>query len=225
MGKILQKEMEELKKMFFQLGTLVEEAFQNCVKSLETRDSKLAKEVIDGDPKIDALEVHLEEECLKILALHQPVAFDLRFIIALLKINNDLERIGDLAVNIAKRALKLSKQNSNYFPLNFKEMINKTKEMLGKSLDALTEYDSQMAYQVCAADDEIDEINRKLYSQIKEEIRSQPDQLDPFIHFLSISRFLERIADHATNMAEDVIYLVEGEIIRHKTEDLKAVKN
>jgi phosphate transport system protein len=167
------------------------------------------------------MEVGVEEDCLKILALHQPVAIDLRFIVAVLKINNDLERIGDLAVNIAERSAFLSKHPPFGFSLGLVEMADRAQDMLKHSLDALINLDSGLAQEVCAADDEIDAMNRQMYLKIQDAIRSNPGKLESLIHLLSVSRHLERIADHATNIAEDVIYMVEGRIARHRTEDYK----
>jgi phosphate transport system protein len=169
--------------------------------------------------------VYLEEECLKILALHQPVAIDLRFVIAVLKINNDLERIGDLAVNIAERALFLTSQKPVDIPFDFMGMSEKTKIMLKMSLDALVNMDAKMAHDVCALDDGVDAINRRMYQQVQEGILENPEQIGSLIHCLSTSRHLERIADHATNIAEDVIYMVAGEIVRHKAEDFRPDKS
>ncbi|MBI5427657.1 MAG: phosphate signaling complex protein PhoU [Nitrospinae bacterium] len=212
----LEREIEKLKNKILSLGTMVEESIQKSVKSLTERNSSLGLKVIDSDIAIDDMEVEVEEDCLKILALHQPVANDLRLIVAILKINNDLERIGDLAVNIAERAVFLATQDKIEIPEDFSQMVRKTQVMLKGSLDALVNGDSVLAREICAADDEVDEINRKMYVHIGKNMRVQPEKLDCFIHLLSASRYLERVADHATNIAEDVIYLVEGDIIRHR---------
>jgi phosphate transport system protein len=225
MAKILLKEIEDLKKNFLNLGTLVEESVHKSIRALDRMDFTLAQEIIDSDRHIDHLEVRLEEECLKILALHQPVAGDLRFIIAIMKINSDLERIGDLAVNISKRVVLLAKNKLNIIPIRFKDMEIKTEQMLKKSLDAISQYDAEIAYQVLASDDEVDIHNRKIYAQMVQEIQNNPEQSEGFIHYMSISRFLERIADYATNISEDVIYLVDGEIIRHRLVDIKTIHN
>jgi phosphate transport system protein len=177
--------------------------------------------VIEKDLEIDHSEVEVEEECLRILALHQPVAIDLRFIVAALKLNNDLERIGDLAVNIAERALFLSRVTPPVIPFDFNEMAQRTRDMLKQSLDALVNMDIELARRVCAEDDEVDRINREMYVHVKQAIRQHPHHLEALVHLLSVSRHLERIADHTTNIAEDVIYMIEGEIVRHKTEDFE----
>jgi len=203
------------------LGADVEENVHKAVQSLRKRDSSLAEEIIAADYYIDRREVGLEEECLKILALHQPVAIDLRFVIAVLKINNDLERIGDLAVNIAEQAVFLTSEPPIDIPFDFAGMSDKTKIMLKNSLDALVNMDPKLARAVCAADDEVDAINRKMYGQVQDGIRKKIEQMESLIHYLGVARHLERIADHATNIAEDVIYMVDGEIVRHKTEDFR----
>lgn len=219
MPKRIQREIEKLKQKILALSAIVEERVHWAVRALQERDAQLAQEVIDRDPEIDQLEVDLEEECLKILALYQPVAIDLRFIIAVLKINSDLERIGDLAVDIAERAVFLASQEKIETPLDFPQMVEKTKRMLQKSLDSLLNLDAKTALEVCASDDEVDAINRQMYRKIEEMILKHPEQIDTYIHLLSASRHLERIADHTTNIAEDVIYLVTGDIVRHRAED------
>jgi phosphate transport system protein len=221
MSAHLQYEIEKLKKKVISLGVDVEENLHKAVLSLETRDLKLGEIMIGADRTIDLREVDLEEECLKILALHQPVAIDLRFVIAVLKINNELERIGDLAVNIAERSVFISSQPPVDTPFDFTGMADKTKTMLRNSLESLVNMDSKLARQVCKDDDEVDAINREMYGQVQDGIREDIEKMECLIHYLGASRHLERIADMATNIAEDVIYMVDGEIIRHKTEDLR----
>ncbi len=216
MSRHLQREIEKLKKHILALSALIEESLHKAIKSLLERDEKLAQQVIKGDKDIDQMEIDVEEECLKILALHQPVAIDLRFIVAILKINNDLERIGDLAVNIAERVVFLSTKEPVTITFDFPRMVEIAKSMLKQSIDALVNMDTVLAEQVCASDDEIDSLNREMYRQIQDAIRKYPERMECLIHLLAVSRHLERIADHATNIAEDVIYMVEGEIIRHK---------
>ncbi|MBN1846104.1 MAG: phosphate signaling complex protein PhoU [Sedimentisphaerales bacterium] len=215
----LQREIDNLKKKILNLGALVESRVRKATLSIQNRNPDLARDVIETDLEIDYVEVDVEEECLKILALHQPVAVDLRFIIAVLKINNDLERIGDLAVNIAERALYLVSQPPLGVSLDFVGMARRVQRMLKNSLDALVNFSASLAKEVCLDDDEVDAMNRQMYLSVQQGIRSQPQRVEPLIHMLSVSRHLERIADHATNIAEDVIYMVEGEIVRHKTEE------
>jgi len=208
-------EIERLKKNILSLSAVVEDAVRKAVLATERRDPIMAQSVIAGDKQIDVLEVELEEECLKILALHQPVAMDLRFIIAILKINNDLERTGDLAVNIAERAVYLADHKDVGSPPTLSELAEKAQEMLHKSLDALVNLDTTLATQVLKTDDEVDALHRGMYGRVQELAESDPAQVAGLFQWLSVSRYLERIADQATNIAEDVIYMMEGEIIRH----------
>jgi len=217
----LERELDRLKKKILALGAIVEERVRMAIKAMEARDRELAKKVIEADDEIDQIEVDVEEGCLKILALYQPVAIDLRFIVAVIKINNDLERIGDIAVNIAERAAFLATQPKLDIPFDFGSMAEKTQSMLKKSLDALVNMDLNLAWEVGAADDEVDAINRDMYLQVQDGIRKNIDRMECLIHLLQASRHLERIADHATNIAEDVIYMINGEIVRHRAEDYK----
>ncbi len=193
------------------------------IKAIESRDMNIAKKVMDTDYEIDDIEVDIEEECLKILALHQPVAIDLRFIISVIKINNELERIGDLAVNIAERAAFLASRKKLDILFDFPGMAEKAQTMVKNSLDSLVNLDSGLAWEVCASDDEVDEMNREMFAKVQEGMRKDPSRLECFLHLLSASRHLERIADHATNIAQDVIYMTEGKIVRHRVEDFKSL--
>ena len=219
MSKHLPREVERLKKRILALSALVEESVRDAVKAVVDRDAQAAARVIASDTEIDGLEVEVEEECLKTLALHQPVAIDLRFIVAVLKINNDLERIGDLSVNIAERTKNLAQHAPIPQPFDVAAMAEKVQTMLKHSLDALVNLDAELAHQVRAADEEVDDIHRQAYRQIQEEIAHHPQQVPALINYLTVSRYLERIADHATNVAEDVIYMIEGEIVRHQPEE------
>jgi phosphate transport system protein len=219
--KHLQRELDSLKKRILSLGTMAEESFRMAIEAFETRDRELALEIIEADRKIDEAEVQVEEECLKILALHQPVAVDLRFINAVIKINNDLERVGDEAVNIAERVASIAGKPPVEVPFEYSVMAEKTEAMLRKSLDALVNLDADLAYKVCLSDDEVDDINRDIYDKVKAAIQEQPGRVGYLINLLLISRHLERIADHATNIAEEVIYMVEGEISRHRSDMFK----
>lgn len=219
MHKHLDREIENLKKLFMSLSTLVEENFVQATKAFKEMNAEAAKLAIGNDERIDKMEIEVEEECLKMLALYQPVAVDLRYIITILKINNDLERIGDLACNIAKCTVFLAEHTefevSNHFPV----MIQKTQVMLEKSLDALVNMDTQLAYEVCALDTEVDELKNYLEQDLITMIQSTPEQASSLLRLLSIARYLERMADHVTNIAEDVIYSADGDIIRHHRKD------
>ncbi|MBT4482866.1 MAG: phosphate signaling complex protein PhoU [Candidatus Latescibacteria bacterium] len=218
----LHKEIESLKKNIMTIVAEVEENVRMSVNSLKKRDSKLAKEVIEQDHHIDQREVQLEEECLKILALYQPVANDLRFIIAVMKINNDLERISDLAVNIAERAEFLATRETTGIPFDFSLMADKVQEMLRNSIHALVTLDLKLAHEVCAADDKVDDLNREMYHIVEDSVRRNPENIKELLHYLGVSRHLERIADSATNIAEDIIYMIDGEIVRHHVESYKS---
>jgi len=210
------RELDKLKKMILALSAVVEESVQQGVLALVKRDEALARKVISMGDQVNQLEVDLEEECLKILALHQPVAADLRFIVAVLKINNDLERINDLAGNLAARALQLMSDVSIQPPFDVVEMSAAVEDILRKSLDALVNLDDGLARKAIQLDDGVDRMHQRSFDMVKEQIRQQPEHIDGLISYLSISRYLERIADLATNVAEDVIYLVDGRIVRHK---------
>jgi phosphate transport system protein len=215
MARHLENEIDKLKRKTLGLSALVEEIVHKAIASVETADVRLAEQVVESDSRIDEMEVDVEEECLKILALHQPVAIDLRFIVGVLKLNNDLERIADLAVNIAEQASPLTACGARGLPPKIREMARAVEIMLGGSLDSLVNLDTNAAWAVCAADDAVDLLHRDTYTMIKTEIQRDPSRTDVLIHHLSVSRYLERIADHATNIAEDVIYLVAGDIVRH----------
>lgn len=210
------KEVERLKKQILSLSALVEENVRRSVFAIQKNDIELANKVKELDDEIDDCEVEVEEECLKILALHQPVAIDLRFIIAVLKINNDLERIGDLAVNIAEQVNFISKDSLKEMPIDLSHMANIVQWMLKNSLDALVNMDHQLSHEVCQKDNEVDEINRQAHEIVDQFIEQKNIALKDMIHIQSIVKNLERIADHSTNIAEDVIYMIEGDIIRHK---------
>lgn len=207
--------MEKLKKRILALGAMVEERVYMATKAIENNDSDLADKIITSDYEIDEMEVDIEEECLKILALYQPVAVDLRFITAVIKINNDLERIADEAVNIARGVKYIAKGEKLHFDFDFYLMAEKTEAMVKKSLDALVNLDVDLAFKVCLLDDEVDQFNGEAHRKVKDVIKDNPEYVEYFINLLLISRHLERIADHATNIAEEVIYLIEGEIVRH----------
>jgi phosphate transport system protein len=218
-SKHIRREIATLKKEILALGAAVEEILYKAMKSLEERDKALAEQVMQEDAAIDQMEVEIEEDCLKVLALHQPVAIDLRLIIAILKINNDLERVGDLAVNIAERSAFLATKEKVEIPQEFMKMSEITRDMLKKSLDALVTEDPALAHKVCGMDDAVDAIHSDMYTLVQEEIKKDPERLESLIHLLSVSRHVERIADLATNVAEDVIYMIDGEIVRHKVEN------
>jgi phosphate transport system protein len=211
----LQREIDRLKRKVLALGALVEENLRLAFQAIEQRDSAKARRVIATDELIDQSEVDVEEECLKILALYQPVAGDLRFVAAVIKINSELERIGDLSANIAERALQLVDEHPVAVPLRVAVMADRTRAILERALDALVRQDAVMAREVLVADDEVDELYAELIDELKGVIRGDLEHLDAIVLLFSVARYLERLADHATNIAEDVLYMVEGEIQRH----------
>lgn len=215
MTKNFLKELEKIKRQILALGSMVEERVQMAVLAVERNDAELAERIIKDDYEIDEKEVEIEEECLKVLALYQPVAIDLRFLIAVIKINNDLERIGDQAVNIAERVAVTAKREPVDFFFDYSEMGEKAQTMLKMSLESLINMDDDLAFKVVTLDDEVDQIKEDAYDRIKKAVKEHPDKTGYLINLFLISRHLERLADHATNIAEEVIYLIEGEIIRH----------
>ena len=218
MSVLFQKEIDRLKRQILSLSAEVEDDVRTAVRAVEERDPAVAQAVIDREAQTNAMEVDVEEECLKILALHQPVAADLRYIIAVHMISHDLERIGDLSVHIAERALALCEQPRVEIPFRLGDMADQAQAMLKKVLDAFVNLNPAAAREVRTADREVDEINREIFQQVKEAIKRDPSLFDSQLQIMHIARHLERIADHATNIAEDLIYLVEGRIVRHKPE-------
>ena len=218
MSKHFIRAINGIKREILSLSSLVEESLRKAMKAMSELDSEAAQMIVDTDPEIDQREVEIEEECLKILALYQPVATDLRFVVAVLKINNDLERIADLSVNIASRAIALSKEpNIDAAPIDeLNVLAEKVQKLFRDSLSSFIELDTNLARKVCAADQEIDDIYKKMYKITQAEIEKNPGHSKQLINYLSVSRNLERIADHATNIAEDVVYMTEGDIIRHR---------
>lgn len=214
----LQREMDNLKKRILALCAEVESDLLAAVRAMEGADAGLARDVIDREDRTNSLEVDVEEECLKLLALYQPVAADLRYIIAVLKINQDLERIGDLAVHIAERSLALREKPAPGPGFRLGLMADKTRVMLKNALDAFVALDGAAARAVCTADGEVDNLNHEMYVQVRAALQKDPSLFDSLLQVLSIARHLERIADHATNIAEDVVYLAEGRIVRHQQE-------
>jgi phosphate transport system protein len=215
MAVLMQQELDTLKKKILVLSAEVESRVKQAVQALLSADRKLAEKVKAGDGQIDNMEIALEEECLKVLALHQPVATDLRFIVTILKINNDLERVADFAVNIAQRSLDLGNEARTKCPYDIATMAVLVEKMLKMALDSLVERDTELARQTIRLDDDVDAMHKANFSSVKEAIRQDITNLDGLVIYLSISRYLERMGDLATNIAEDVVYQVDGEIIRH----------
>jgi phosphate transport system protein len=216
----LHRDLESVQRRVLSLASAVEQIVERSIRALFERNARLARSLIESDRSIDIEENVIEEECLKILALHQPVAVDLRRVAAIIKINSDLERMADLAVNIAERALALTQVEDVSVPPTFRQMTDLTNTMVRDSLDAFVRLDIALAKRVCRLDDEVDRYNRAIIDEVSAFMKESPDHVDAGLHLFSAVRQLERIADHATNIAEDVVYLVEGKIIRHHPEAL-----
>jgi phosphate transport system protein len=216
MKRHFEREMDHLKARLLHMGAAVEDIVARSIQALMDRDTALAGECMKIEEEIDQAEIQIEEECLKLLALYQPVAGDLRFVTAVMKINNDLERMGDLGRHIAERAMVLAKHREVRLPVDLRNMAGATQRMVRLSLDALVNQDAELAHRVVASDNEIDDYHHEMFPLLANQMRTHPDTIEILLHVLSASRHLERIADYATNVAEDVVYLVHGEIIRHR---------
>ncbi|HLG30568.1 MAG TPA: phosphate signaling complex protein PhoU [Candidatus Brocadiales bacterium] len=219
MPKRFEEELVELKKCILKMGNLVEAAISKSIKALLDRDVRLAEEVIGADDDINTIEIIIDEKCLDLLALRQPVAVDLRFIAAVMKMNSELERMGDLAVNIAETAKYLATQPELKISLDFAKMMEFTQKMVRESLDALVNRDSKLARIICLEDDVVDNLKKQMFLELLKHMKEDPETIERSTHLMLVSRHLERIADQATNIAEDVVYLVEGKIIKHHAED------
>ncbi len=213
----LLRDLEQLKKEILTVGTLAEAAVEKSVLALMERRTDLAEAVLRGDKELDRQEVAVEDMCLKVLALHQPVAADLRFVVTVLKVNNDLERVGDLAGNIASRVLALAKGPVVPVPDEIKRMADAAQSMVRRCLDALVGQDTALARAVLQEDEEVDALHKSIFGVLEARMAERPEQIATEIQLLSVSRYLERIADLATNIAEDVVFLVDGDVVRHQT--------
>jgi phosphate transport system protein len=219
MTRHIERQLAQLKERILHIGTLVEEAIAKSITALIQRDTPLAQRVMASDEEIDRMEVEVEEECLKILALYQPVAADLRLVVSMLKINNDLERIGDLAKNIAKRVAQLAGAGDLELPAEIRTMATLAQEMVKESLDAVVNGDPALARRVREEDDAVDEARQRVRKMVLAGIKAEPERVESLLRINSVSKHIERIADMATNIAEDVIYMVEGDIVRHRAGD------
>lgn len=214
MSKHLVRDLENLQRQILNMAGCVEESIYKSIQALQEHDKALAQEVIAGDNKIDELDNAVTEECLKLLALHQPVARDLRRIATVFMITTDLERMGDLAADIAARALTIMPNIE--IPDKLPRMTDMTTSMVRQSLDAFVNLDGKQARRVIRLDDEVDRYNAEIIDELMTRMKSSPDLIEPCLSLFSAVRHLERIADHATNIAEDVLYMVDGELVRHR---------
>jgi phosphate transport system protein len=210
-----QKELEELKGNLLEMAALVEESIRDAVRSLVKRDSELAQQTFAKEDRINSLEIVIDDMCLRLLALRQPMAVDLRFITAAMKIITDLERMGDQAVNIAERAISLNQEPQLKPYIDIPRMAEITQSMVKDVLDAFVTKDSKLARSVCERDDLVDGLNDQVFRELLTYMVSDPKTTPRAVHLMIVSRCLERIADHATNIAEDVIFMVDALVIKH----------
>lgn len=216
-----QKQLDELKENLLRMAGMVEEAIGNAVQSLVKRDSDLAKKTFEGEDRINGMEIEIDDKCLKLLALMQPMAVDLRFITSAMKISTDLERMGDQAVNIAERAISLN-QDSQLKPyIDIPRMAEIAQAMVKDVLDAFVNGDSKLARSVCERDDLVDGLNDQVFRELITFMMSDPHTITRAVHLMIVCRCLERIADHATNIAEDVIFMLDARVIKHHADAKK----
>jgi phosphate transport system protein len=222
MERHIDLELRRLKEDLVRMASLAEDAIGQAVKALVSRDAALAKQVIASDEAINKADLEIDEFCLKLLALHQPEARDLRFITMALKINGDLERMGDLAVNIAERTLDLLKEPLLKPLIDIPRMAELAQAMVRDSLNAFVNQDAALAKQVCERDDAVDQLNDQIFRELLTYMLQDPRTITRSVGLILVGRHIERIADHATNIAEDVVYLVQGRTIKHHAADLPA---
>ena len=215
MQRHFHEELDALKQTLLAMGGLCEDQIRRVMKALLDRDDDLAQEVIEGDHRVNAYDVEIDEKCVELLALHQPAAGDLRFITTAMKIVTDLERIGDQAVNIAQRVLELNREPQLKPYIDLPRMSDKAERMVKDSLDAFVSRDTALALRVCARDTEVDALKEQVFRELLTFMMEDARAIPRAIRLILISRFLERVADHATNIAEMVIYLVESKMVRH----------
>lgn len=218
MQRLLDEHLEKLKTRILKMCSLVDEQFQLAVKAVEEENLETAKLVIERDAKVDKYDLKIEKICQKIFALSQPVAMDLRLIMSSMTLNTDLERIGDISVNICENILLIKKKPDFYNRTKLSEMFNLTKEMLKNALDAYINGNAELAKKVIIADDKVDSLNAENHTILKSIMKENPENIEPAVALLVISRELERVADHSTNIAEDVFFIVEAQLIKHKYE-------
>ena len=216
MSKHLERELAQVRSELVSQFGLVEQMLQLAVRALMERRPDFVSQVIETDDQVDQAEIRIEEECLKLLALHQPVATDLRWLITVVKVNSDMERMADLACNIAERAKSLDLFPLFVVPEQLSEMAFAAIDMVRNALDAFVESDTKKAAGVIRSDELVDRLNRVVIEQLQDTMKSSPEQIEPAVHCFSASRPLERIADLAENISEEVIYLVDGDIVRHQ---------
>jgi phosphate transport system protein len=215
MARKLEHDLSDLKDRVLRMGSLVEDAIRKSIKALVERDRELAMAVIDGDAVVNTHDVEIEEECIRLLAIWQPTGSNLRFITTAIKIITDLERMGDLAVDICERSLELLDEPQLKPYIDIPRMAEASQKMLKDSLDAFVEKDADLAMQVCAADDFVDNLNHQIFNELLLYMLKDPKNITRAVRLTYIAKYLERVADHATNIAEMVVFMVKGKVIRH----------
>ena len=217
MQRHFDEELKALKEKILRMGALVEDQIRNSIKSLVERDSDLARQVIANDHRVNAIDVEVDEDCLRLIALHQPMAKDLRFITTAMKISTELERMSDLAENIAERAIELNEEPQLKPYIDIPRMAEHAQRMVKEALDAFVNQDAELARKVCRDDDFIDDLTHQIFRELLTYMVEDPHTISRAVRITFVAKYLERMADHATNVAELVVYLVEGKIIRHTT--------
>jgi phosphate transport system protein len=215
MQRHFHEELDALKQTLLAMGALVEDQIRRVMRALVERDEALARDVIERDHQVNAYDVEVDEKCVELLARYQPAASDLRFLTTAMKIVTDLERIGDQAVNIAQRALELNLEPQLKPYIDLPRMAAKSQQMVKDSLDAFVARDAGLARDVCVRDSEVDALKEQVFRELLTFMMGDPKTIARALHLILVSRFLERVADHATNIAEMVVYMIEGKIVRH----------
>jgi phosphate transport system protein len=214
-----QKELAQLKENLLKMATLVEETLRDAISALMNRDSEMIKRTMAQEDKINVMENQIDEMCLKLLALRQPLAADLRFITSAMKIVTDLERMGDQAINIVERAASLNQEPQLKPYIDIPRMAEIVQTMVKDVLDAFVNGNSKLARSVCERDDLVDGLNDQVHRELLTYMMSDPKTITRAVHLMIVSRCLERIADHATNIAEDVIFMVDALVIKHHADE------
>lgn len=211
----LEEELEQLRAKIIKMGSLVEQQIDFAFRSLLEGNRELARIVIERDDEVDKFDIKIDKLCQRIFALTQPVAFDLRLIMTALMINNDLERMGDIAVNISERAEPLTGYDELLKRMKIDEMAGKVQRIIKKSIDCFVNADAELAKEVINIDIEIDMLDKEIFNLLTAQMKSDPELIVPCSHILTVARNIERLSDHATNIAEDVIFLIDAKIIKH----------
>jgi len=215
MQRHFDEELKTLKEKILRMGALVEEQIRNSIKALVDRNSDLARQVITNDHRVNSMDVEIDEDCLRLIALHQPMAKDLRFLTTAMKISTELERMSDLAENIAERAIELNAEPQLKPYIDIPRMAEHAQRMVKEALDAFVNHDAELARKVCRDDDFIDDLTHQIFRELLTYMVEDSHTISRSVRITFVAKYLERVADHATNVAELVVYLVEGKIIRH----------